>query len=198
MKELLKHNFFYKVKNKLYVELGLFSLDKVLNKYNDKLLPKNYKIFEAENVDEELLRQYSKKYRSKNHFEKNILPRLKNSNRFKGFVVIDLYTNELAYLSWIDLKKIEIKEVSLHKNLTQKEVYFFDDDCVIHHRRKGLHNAVFIKRLNFCLENNINQIYISIYLNNFRAIGNISKFNFKLSKKYYFSPLINRLIKSVK
>jgi len=175
-----------KVQNKIYIKIGLFSTN-YFTECESEIETKFKPIIVSLN-EKELLKEYALNYRSANHYEKNIYPRLEKKERFKGFAVLDTEKNIIVYLSWIDFNYILIKEIDYRKRLTEKKAFFLDDHCVPQYQRKGLHKAVFNKRINYCTNNKISTIMIVIYLNNFRALNNLKKYNFKLEKVFIKIP----------
>ena len=182
----LKRKFFYK-QNIYSKNLEEFKL-KTFTKINQ-----NFRIIEANYIDEKLLHDYSKKYRSKEHFEKNVKTRLKGT-RFKGFAAIDEEEQKIAYLAWIDFDKIELNDANFLQKLKPNQAYFFDDHCVPEYRRKGLHKRVFEERMSFCKERKVNKIFIAMMNDNKIAINNLNKFCFELIESINVYPL-SRLAK---
>lgn len=179
-----------RLQNKFFIKIGLFISSNIEHNSKIRKLDNNYIKKEVDINDEELLKEYSAKHRGQYHYIKNILPRLQQENRFKGFAVIDLINNKIAYLSWIGFEVMNISEKGYSKALASNEAYFLDDHCVRHHQRKGLHNVVFNDRLSYCNKNGIKTVYIVIYLNNIRALQNLKKYNFRLIEKFIFYPLL--------
>lgn len=179
-----------RILNKIYIKIGLFVFLEIESQSLDKEVDSYYvkKILDVD--DKILLMDYASKYRSNSHYIKNILPRIEQENRFKAFAVIDELKNEIAYLCWIDFENITIPEIGYLKKIESNEAYFLDDHCVKHHQGKGLHSLMFNERLLFCKRKKVSNVFIVIYLNNFKALGNLKKFNFKLLRRFIFYPLM--------
>ena len=107
MRKLKGNDLKNRIQNKFFIRLGLyvFSDFKTLIIRQIKI-DSRYKKKEVSIQDKDLLERYSKNYRGKDHFRKNILPRVKDSDKFKGFAIIDTNNSEIAYLSWIDFNEI--------------------------------------------------------------------------------------------
>ena len=197
IKKLKDRDLINRIQNKFFIRIGLFVSSGIESEIKPRKIERNYIKKEIQIKDEILLKEYASKYRGQYHYQKNILPRLQQETRFKGFAVIDQITNEIAYLSWIDFKNIIIPEISFNKNLDPNEAFFFDDHCVIHHQRNGLHNAIFNDRISYCKKVGVKEVFIVIYLNNIRALQNLKKYNFKITNTFTYYPLLKTL-KSVK
>jgi ribosomal protein S18 acetylase RimI-like enzyme len=50
------------------------------------------------------------------------------------------------------------------------------------------------ERINYCINKGIKNIYIAIYRNNYRAINNLKKFDFKIYKRIFLIKPFKRLI----
>ena len=179
-----------RIQNKLFIRIGLFQTDAISGAATRQEIDPIYSKKRMDILDERLLKEYATKHRGQNHYEMNILPRLINPDRFEGFGVIDLEKDEIAYLCWVDYEKITIPEINYLKELQITEAYFLDDHCVNQHKRKGLHNSMFNERLLFCKKKGVKAVFIVIYLNNTRALGNLKKYNFRLINKFLYYPLI--------
>lgn len=195
IRALFDKNLGRKISNKLLVKIGLFYSNSVTGKSNSKTIDSCYELIHVTEEHSRLLEEYSRLNRYKGHYLKNIIPRIDHKERYKGFAILHKLTNRIVYLSWIDFKKITIPEIGFEKDLASKEAYFFDDDCVAKHRRKGLHKLVFAERLAYCKEKSVKKVFIVIYLNNYAAIANLKKFNFSLLRKFKHFPLLSKLSK---
>jgi len=149
-----------------------------------------FEVIKVSKTYEQQLRNYANIHRSSIHFEKNIEYRLERKDRFVGYAVLDIVNDEIAYLSWIDLKMIQLTDAQYKKGLNPEQAYFFDDHCVPKYRRMGLHKRIFYDRINYCVNNNIEEIFIAIMNDNEIAINNLSKFNFNKVMSIGVSPLI--------
>lgn len=184
-----------KILNRLYINIGLFVLPEIIIPVLDRAIDPRYKIVIVSSEHLDLLKKYAEGNRNKEHYEKNIVTRINENERFKGFAVLDTRENEIAYLSWIDFNKVTIGEIHFDKELSNTEAYFFDDDCVRKHQRQGLHQSVFINRLKFCKSMGIKTVYIVVYLSNRRALQSLKKFKFELKKTIKYYPLMEKLFK---
>ena len=51
------------------------------------------------------------------------------------------------------------------------------------------------ERINYCINKGIKNIYIAIYRNNYKAINNLKKFDFKIYKRIFLiKALIDQLL----
>ena len=193
----LKENFkeiFVKFKNKLVIGENLYKLSDPVRIKNLRDVDNKYTIKIVSNEDVGLLIEYSDKNRWKGHFERNINPRLKGQKRYIGIAVIDKLKNKLAYLCWISFDNEIDTGIHYRFKLKNNEAHFFDDDCVPEYRRQGLHQRLMQERINYCINKGIKNIYIAIYRNNYRAINNLKKFDFKIYKRIFLIKPFKRLI----
>jgi hypothetical protein len=106
--------------------------------------------------------------------------RLESSN-YKCFAIIEINTNKLVYYSWINFSKSHYcKEINKTLKLMSKNTCLFEDDnTLIEYRNNGFHKFVMEKRINYCIENNIDTIYILIHIFNKPALNTVKKYNFR-------------------
>ena len=193
LKESFK-DIFIKIKNILIVGENFHKLSNPVKINNFRGIDNKYVIKIVSNEDENLLKEYSDKNRLKGHFERNIRPRLKDQKKYMGIAVIDKIKNKLAYLCWISFDNEIDTGMHYRFKLKNKEAYFLDDDCVPKYRRQGLHQRLMQERINYCINKGIKNIYIAIYRNNYKAINNLKKFDFKIYKRIFLIKPFKRLI----
>lgn len=193
----LKESFkeiFIKIKNKLVISENFYKLSDPVRIINLRDVDNKYTIKIVSSEDADLLKEYSNKNRLKGHFERNIKPILKNQKKYIGIAVIDKIKNKLAYLCWISFDNEIDTGMHYRFKLKNKEAYFFDDDCVLEYRRQGLHQRLMQERINYCINKGIKNIYIAMYRNNYRAINNLKKFDFKIYKRILLINPFKKLI----
>ncbi len=183
-----------KLKNKLFICENLYKLSNPVKIKNIRNIDSKYVIKIVSNGDADLLKEYSDKNRSKGHFEKNIKTRLKEQDKYTGIAVIDTIKNKLAYLCWISFDGEIDTGIHYKRQLKNNEAYLFDADTVPEYRQQGLHNRMMQERINNCIKKGNNQIYISIYRNNYKAINNINKFDFKIYKRIFLIKPIKKIV----
>ena len=194
---VLKENFkeiFVKFKNKLVIGENFYKLSDPVRIKNLRDVDNKYTIKIVSNEDAGLLKEYSEKNRWKGHFERNINPRLKDQKKYIGIAVIDKLKNKLAYLCWVSFDNEIDTGIHYRFKLKNNEAHFFDGDCVPEYRRQGLHQRLMQERINYCINKGIKNIYIAIYRNNYRAINNLKKFDFKIYKRIFLIKPFKRLI----
>ena len=194
---VLKENFkeiFVKFKNKLVIGENFYKLSDPVRIKNLRDVDNKYTIKIVSNDDVDLLKEYSDKNRPKGYFERNIKLRLKVQKQYIGIVVIDKLKNKLSYLCWISFDNEIVTGIHYRLKLKNNEAYFFNDDCVPEYRGQGLHQRVMQERINYCINKGIRNIYIAIYRNNYRAINNLKKFDFKIYKRIFLIKPFKRLI----
>jgi ribosomal protein S18 acetylase RimI-like enzyme len=185
---------YIEIKNRFTIGENFYKLSDPVRIKNLRDVDNKYTIKIVSNEDENLLKEYSDKNRLKGHFERNIKPSLKDQKKYIGIAVIDKLKNKLSYLCWISFDN-EI-DTGLHYRfkLKNNEAYFFDDHCVSEYRRQGLHQRLMQERINYCINKGIKNIYIAMYRNNYRAINNLKKFDFKIYKRIFLIKPFKRLI----
>lgn len=106
--------------------------------------------------------------------------RLENIN-YKCFAIIEKNTNKLVYYSWININTSHYcKEINKTLKLNSRNGCLFEDDNTIpEYRNNGFHKFVMEKRINYCIENNIDTIYILIHIFNKPALNTVKKYNFR-------------------
>jgi len=155
---------------------GVFILDK------ENYLPETYNLdprfeFKILNIDDLFL---FKKLDSKKKNYNLYVDRLKSSD-FVCFAIIEKSKSEIAYYSWLNFSNRyfvhEINKVMDFKK--EKSVLFQDDNTIEPYLRLGLHKYVMQKRVQYSFENQVNRIYIVIYLRNVPALRTVKKIGFK-------------------
>ena len=185
---------YLKIKRKVYYKQNIYLKNLVEFKLHGFTTIKDkFKVVKVDESHLRLLKNYANMYRRKDHYEKNIKPRILQGNRFIGIGVLDNNKQKIAYLAWIDLDRIELKDAGYFKKLEFNQAYFFDDHCVPEYRRNRLHKRVFEERISYCMETNTKEIFIAIMNDNKIAINNLNKFEFELIKSISVYPLIRLL-----
>ena len=185
---------YIKLKNKLVIGENFYKLSNPVGIKNLRDVDNKYNIKIVSNGDADLLKEYSDKNRSKGHFERNIKPRLKDQKKHIGIAVIDKLKNKLAYLCWISFDSKIDTGMHYKFELKNNEAYLFDGDCVPEYRRQGLHQRLMQERINYCINKGIKNMYISIYRNNYKAINNLKKYDFKIYKRIFLIKPFKKLI----
>ena len=185
---------YIEIKNRFTIGENFYKLSDPVRIKNLRDVDNKYTIKIVSNKDSGLLKEYSDKSRPKGHFERNINPRLKDQKKYIGIAVIAKLKNKLVYLCWISFNNEIDTGMHYRFKLKNNEAYFFDDDCVPENRRQGLHQRLMQERINYCINKGIKNIYIAIYRNNYRAINNLKKFDFKIYKRILLIKPFKRLI----
>jgi ribosomal protein S18 acetylase RimI-like enzyme len=185
---------YIKIKNILIIGENFYKLSNPVKINNFRGIDNKYVIKIVSNGDANLLKEYSNKNRLKDHFERNIKPKLKDQKKYIGIAVIDKLKNKLSYLCWISFDNEIDTGMHYRFKLKNSEAYFFDDDCVSEYRTQGLHQKLMQERINYCINKGIKNIYIAIYRNNYKAINNLKKFDFKIYKRIFLIKPFKRLI----
>ena len=186
---------YLKIKRKIYYRQNIYLKNLVEFKSHGftTTVKDKFKVVKVNESHIRLLKDYANMYRRKEHYEKNIKPRILESKRFTGIGVLDNNKQKIAYLAWIDFDRIELNDAEYFKKLEFNQAYFFDDHCVPEYRRNRLHKRVFEERISYCMGANTNEIFIAIMNDNKIAINNLNKFEFKLIKSISVYPLIRLL-----
>jgi hypothetical protein len=129
-----------------------------LNKTLSPIDPK-YIIRQTELADLETLKEtYSD--RGPEMFRNKIPPR-QNSPDWVGLAVVDSTNGEIAYISWIVTKSIEyFREFKI--DLKDGQYFLKDGYCSTRYRHQGLHTRMEQERINYCINNGANEIFIQI------------------------------------
>lgn len=186
---------YLKIKRKIYYKQNIYLKNLAEFKLHSFTTIKDkFKVVKVNESHVRLLKDYANMYRHKEHYEKNIKPRILESKRFIGIGVLDNNKQKIVYLAWVDFDRIELNDVEYFKKLEFNQAYFFDDHCVPEYRRNSLHKRVFEERISYCMGVNTNEIFIAIMNDNKIAINNLNKFEFKLIKSISTYPLIRLLV----
>src|SRR5690606_12097294 len=97
IKRLKEADIINRIQNKFFIKIGLFYSSEFPEEVAIREIEPLYYKKQVDINDARLLEEYAIKHRGKEHYSKNILPRLKNNDRFKGFAIIDREENEVAY-----------------------------------------------------------------------------------------------------
>lgn len=133
---------------------------------------------------------------------KHILPRLKTT-AWIGLAVFDTTKDKIAYVSWIIKENIPfINELGI--NMSEKQFMVRHGVCALEYRHQGLHTRMEQERINWCIKNGANEIFVHIGSKNIKGIGPLKKsgFEFLFKKKIISIPIlgvyreINSAIKS--
>ena len=130
-------------------------------------------------------------YGSPKKYEKVIKPRLEG-NSWIGLVVEDSTNANLAYISWVISKNIEyISDFNIC--MTEKQFFMRHGYCSPEYRHLGLHTRMEQERINFCIKNGANEIFIQIACSNFKGIDSVVSNGFKFMQMNYILriPAIN-------
>lgn len=138
-----------------------------------------YSIREVEWTDIEELKKFHE-IRGSRSFMK-IPPRL-DSQAWHGLAIFDRNNEQIAYLAWIIDKSIPYFE---EFDIVLKDGQFLlkDGYCSPSHRHKGLHTRMEQERINYCVNNGANEIYIQIHDSNKKGIDSVLGNGYVLYKK---------------
>ena len=125
---------------------------------------------------DKLKKAYS--FRSEKYFLRNGLPRLNNQS-WQGLAVIDSDTNDIAYVSWVILKNVDFID-DLKIKLGKNQFFVRDGYCVPTYRHQGLHTRMEQERINFCVRNGANSIFVLIENKNEKGKISVIENGFKL------------------
>ena len=138
------------------------------------------RVINEKDIDE--LKKYSN-YRKKTYFEDEMLPRLKNKN-WIGLAVLDKSNREIAYIAWVVKRNVDfINEMKI--KLKSNQIFIKDGYCVPKYRHQFIHQRMMQERINFCIRNGANEIFVGILNANKKGIQNVTDFGFKLFQKNF-------------
>ena len=130
--------------------------------------------------DKEELRRFYSQSRS---FDKLILPRLKTT-AWIGLAVIDTTKNTFAYVSWIIMESTEfIKDFKI--NLNKNQYFLRHGYCSPQYRHQRLHTRMEQERINYCIHNGANEIFIQIGNRNEKGKASVKNNGFMFLQKNY-------------
>ena len=149
------------------------------NKPIQELSPinENYYIQEVVWEDKEQLRKVES-YRNAKAFEKKILPRLRNPE-WHGLAVFDKLTGDITYISWVVDSSIPYLE-EFGIKMKAHQFLLKDGFCVPYYRHQGLHTRMEQERINYCIRNGGNEIFIQIHASNKRGIKSVTENGYRL------------------
>ncbi len=143
-------------------------------------IDKKYRIRELNINDSTDLKKF---YGNQSTFEKTILARL-NSIAWVGLAAIDSKSNTIAYVSWIIIKNIKfIKDFKIEINKNQ--FFVRHGYCAPLYRHQGLHTRMEQERINYCISNGANEIFIQIGSNNKKGHTSVINNGFIFFQKNY-------------
>jgi len=152
-----------------------------LQQLHDKYL---IRIVDVNDLNE--LQKYSS-YRKDTFYQEHLLPRIK-SDKWIGLAAIDTTNNEIAYLSWIATKNVGfIDEIDIF--LTKNQYFLKDSYCVPKYRRQNIHQRMMQERINYCIRNGADEIFINILNANKKGVENVEDFGFQLYQANYLINL---------
>ena len=128
---------------------------------------------------EKLQKAYS--YRSAKYFVRRGLPRLKNP-AWVGLAAIDTTNSDIAYIAWIVKENMQF---NLDYGIIMKQNQFFlkDDFCIPHYRHQGIHTRMNQERINYCINNGANEMFVQIWHRNKKGISFVLNNGFTLYQK---------------
>mgnify|MGYP001279913785 CR=1 FL=1 len=137
---------------------------------NPQRIESKYSINEISQTDkEQLIKVY--RYRGSNSYSEQILPRLL-SNDWIGLAVFDNANGNIAYIAWIIIRSIRyFEEFGVH--LKPRQFLLKDGFCVPEYRHQGLHTRMEQERINYCVRNNADTIFIQILNSNKKGIDSV-------------------------
>lgn len=101
--------------------------------------------------------------RTPGYFER-VVPQLFDQRCFRGLALIDVQTKEIVYVCWIRLQSFYASDLRKQITLDRDEAYFFDDYTLPRYRSLGLHGAMMVRRVNYCIRAGYTRFYIAIQL----------------------------------
>jgi len=172
---------FRRIKSLIIIEnIYLLKQDKEITDL--QVINKKYQIRTITENDIQELKRISN-YRKETCFEDEMLPRLKNKN-WVGLATIDTTNREIAYLAWVVKKNVDfINEMKI--KLKSNQIFIKDGYCVPKYRHQFIHQRMMQERINFCIRNGANEIFVGILNANKKGIQNVTEFGFELFQKNF-------------
>lgn len=132
-------------------------------------------------------------------YEEKAIARLQEHTQYRGLAFIEAETGKIVYLCWIAFKPILVSEINRILTFNQETVYFFDDFTLQEYRSRGLHSAMMVRRINYCLEHHKSRVIILIETFNRHPIRTVGKIGFKWEKTFisYRSGTFTRGVKKL-
>lgn len=189
IKKIIKRIFPEKIR---YLILGSIPKIIVMNTY---VLSKPAQITDLNNIDKRFfirtiniqdLGKVKKVYssRSKNYFERIVLPRLHDKAWIGLGAYDDTSDDNIAYVSWIVKENREfIDDIGL--KLNDNQFFVKDGYCVPKYRHLGLHTRLEQERINYCVAKNASAIFIQIAKKNIKGIESVTKNGYIFYQKNY-------------
>ncbi|HPI68631.1 MAG TPA: hypothetical protein PL003_05355 [Bacteroidales bacterium] len=104
-------------------------------------------------------------YRSK-------VPARLRSGDWTGLAIFDNCNGRIAYIAWIIIRSIRyFEEFGVH--LKPRQFLLKDGFCVPEYRHQGLHTRMEQERINYCVRNNADTIFIQILNSNKKGIDSV-------------------------
>ncbi len=120
-------------------------------------------------------------YQHKSSYQEKIYPRLKLS-AWVPLAIIDTSNGEIAYISWVIKENIPyLREFNI--KLESHDYFLRHGYCSKDYRHLGLHTRMEQERINYCVMNGANKIYIQISNNNLKGIKSVMDNGFSLYKQ---------------
>lgn len=146
-----------------------------LHGIDNKFIIRQLNIFDADKLNAA--------YGRKESFEKMILPRL-NSSSWVALAAINSEKNEIAYVSWVITENTDfINEFGIQ--LKKNQFFLRHGFCVLEYRHLGLHTRMEQERINYCIRNGANEIFIQIGNKNKKGIQSVIDNGYILYKKNF-------------
>jgi len=130
------------------------------------------------NMDDVERLKLAESYRNAKKFIKKIPPRLK-SDAWHGLAVLDKNNDEIAYIAWVIDKTIPYFE-EFGIKMTKGQFLLKDGFCVPKYRHQGLHTRMEQERINFCVRNGANEIFIQIHDANKKGVSSVLNNRYEL------------------
>lgn len=100
-------------------------------------------------------------------FKHKIPQRLKNPE-WIGLAIFDKTNGNIAYIAWVITKSIKyFEEFGIKMKPTQ--FLLKDGYCIPEYRHQGLHTRMEQERINYCIRNGANEIFIQIHNKNMKG-----------------------------
>lgn len=117
------------------------------------------------------------------HTFKKVPPRL-NSPHWVGLAVFDETCGDIAYIAWVITGSIPYFE-EFGINLGEGQFLLKDGYCIPDYRHQGLHSRMEQERINYCIRNGGNEMFIQIYNSNKKGIASVLGNGYTLYKQNY-------------
>lgn len=127
--------------------------------------------------DLERIKQFES-YRNLRKFPLKIPPRLQ-AGVWIGMAIIDSENDQIAYLSWVVKESIPYFE-EFGIRMSSNQFLLKDGFCIPPYRHQGLHTRMEQERINFCIANGANEMFIQIHNSNKGGIKSVTENGYKL------------------